>query len=112
MKWFLLNLMIQAQGLIADHTIFNAEAGRGNIVINSTQTARLVNLFREISQLAIPTNQAIATTCGYIFSGDPNKFGCQSTGVGAADVAMACQKGGLLTCNGYGAGQTCTCAFD
>lgn len=85
----------------------------GEIVVNTNYVARVVSLFKEIAQLASePGTSSANTTCGYIFPGDPNKFGCKGSGRAAADVAAACSGGGQLACTGSGSNRTCTCAFD
>lgn len=113
-RWmFFVSMLALCQSVAADQSLYNADRGRGSIIINSSHIERVVTLFREISKLAAPTGDpAAGTTCGYIFSGDPNKFGCKGTGRAAADVAAACAGGGQLACTGSGANRSCTCAFD
>lgn len=113
-RWiFIVAIFALCQSIAADQSLYNADRGRGSIAVNSSQIERVVTLFREISKLATPTGDPTAgTTCGYIFTGDPNKFGCKGTGRAASDVAAACAGGGQLACTGSGASRSCTCAFD
>ncbi len=115
MKGFflLMGLFMLHQTIIATPMTEDPEAHRGSIMMSSTSPSRVVALFREIAKLKAPRpDPQTATTCGYIFSGDPNKFGCRGSGRAASDVAAACQGGGQLACSGSGANRTCTCAFD
>lgn len=89
-------------------------SARGVIYFNTNEPRLTVEHFRQLSKLiAPPTTTAAGTQCGYIFPGDPNKFGCKGVGpAAAADVAAACAGGGSLACTGSGSNRTCTCAFD
>lgn len=97
-------LLVYASQSLAD--------GPRQIIINSQNLPRVVSLFQQIAALDDPQGTSASATCGYIFTGDPNKFGCKGTGRAASDVAAACSGGGQLSCSGSGSSRTCTCAFD
>lgn len=107
---FSLLIMSLGQSAFAERSL----EGRRSIIINSSYVARVVTLFKQISDLTAERGDptASATECGYIFPGDGSKFGCKGSGKAAADVAAACSGGGELACTGSGSGRTCTCAFD
>ncbi len=110
---FGLTLMVLCQTVTASESIAAEVGGRGSITFFTAQPRRIVTLFKEIARLAAPDGDPTAgTTCGYIFPGDGNKFGCTGTGRAAGDVAAACKGGGTLACSGSGASKSCTCAFD
>ncbi len=112
-KWlFILSFLVLGQSLGARELM--SDAGRGSITFSVEQSRKLVTAFKEIARLAqAPAGDPTAgTTCGYIFPGDGNKFGCTGTGKAASDVAAACRGGGSLACSGSGASKSCTCAFD